>query len=637
MNNSGSSSGRASGRVPGETPRQTLGEASGETSGEAPGQASERTRGHGVFGRALWDIFRYARPYRPRIVAGLAANAAARMCDLLPMIIAGHVVDAVTAVHGETPLDGHAFLLFGLAVLGAFAGLAVFQSASDYLLASMAQSVRHDVRMRIYAHLQRLDMEFFENRQTGDVMAVAASDVDNLENFLTDAVTSIVRVGITFIGIYGYLMWLQWRLALLLFAPLPLAVLAIRYFAKRVQPKYRRTRQAVGEISAILENNLQGVGVIQAYTAEKALYDKVAARSGEYRDAAISAEKERAFFIPLLFGVAGISFAGLIGGGGYLVYAGNGVTPGEYATFVLFATRLVLPLFLLGMLINQLQRSEASAVRIAELLRREPKVRDKAGAVPLPEAPRTLAFENVKFAYPGRAPVVNGVDFAVNRGQILGVAGPTGAGKSTLVKLLLRYFEPSSGRILVNGEPLSDFTLESYRRHIGYVSQDAFLFFGTVAENILLGDPTASPERMREAARVAGADEFIERLPQGYDTMVGERGMKLSGGQRQRISLARAALRNPAILILDEATSAVDARTEALIQQNLHAFRHDRITLAVAHRLSTIRQSNEIIVLVDGIVVERGTHENLLASSGVYAGMWSVQTGENGAASGDGA
>ncbi len=593
--------------------------------------ARDKKAEHGVFGKALWSVFSYAAPYKRRISVGLFSNALARSCDLAPMILAGRVVDVITA--GQTSagdVDVKTFVFYGLLVLGAFLGMAVFQSSSDYLLSSMAQRVRHDIRMRLYGHLQRLDLEFFENRQTGDVMAVVSNDVDNLENFLTDAVTSIVRLTITFVGIYGYLLWLQWRLALLLFAPLPLAVLAIRYFATRVQPQYRKTRQAVGDISGILENNLQGIGVIQAYTAEKSLLAKVALRSGEYRDAAIAAERERAFFIPLLYLVGGISFSGLIAGGGWLAFSHQGVTLGEYTTFVLFATRLILPLFLFGMLINQIQRSEASAARIAELLARKPKVADLPGAAILAEEPRSLAFTGVKFAYPGRTPVINGVDFRIERGQVLGVVGPTGAGKTTLVKLLLRYFEPLSGEIRVNGRKLSDFTLESFRKHIGYVSQDAFLFFGTVAENIMLGDPEASEARMREAARIAGADEFIESLPKGYETLVGERGMKLSGGQRQRISLARAVLRDPAILVLDEATSAVDTRTEALIQQNLHAFRNERITLAVAHRLSTIRQSNEIIVLVEGMVVERGTHDALLAASGVYAGMWSVQSGENG-------
>ena len=261
------------------------------------------------------------------------------------------------------------------------------------------------------------------------------------------------------------------------------------------------------------------------------------------------------------------------------------------------------------------------------MLATEPRIVDRPEAVALAERPREIAFHDVRFAYPGREPVLHGISFTLRQGEVVGVVGPTGAGKSTLVKLLLRYFEPTSGDILVNGKSLASVTLASYRQRLGYVSQDAFLFHGTVAENILLGDPQADLPAVRRAAVMAGADDFIMRLPGGYDTIIGERGMKLSGGERQRVSLARAILRDPALLLLDEATSAVDTRTEAIIQQNLHEFRQGRLTLAVAHRLSTVRQCAQILVVVEGCVVERGDHESLLAAGGVYAGMWAVQSG----------
>ena len=591
--------------------------------------AADEARTNGSLGNHLWKLLPFALPYKRRIVAGLASNGLARFFDLLPLVIVGRVVDAITvAVAGGTSVDPVRFSLFGAAILFTFLGLALFQSLSNYALESMAQMVRHDIRMALYEHLQRLDISYFEERQTGDIMAVVSNDVDNLENFLADASTSIVRLTITFLGTYGFLLWLDWRLALLLFVPLPFAVAAVRFFATKVQPQYRKAREAVGAVGSILENNIQGIGVIQAYTSEEIQARRVREQSATYMQAAVSAALERARFVPLIYAIAGVAFAGLIGVGGWLTMAGHGPSLGDFTTFVLMAMRLVLPLFVFGMLINQIQHSEASAKRIIELLSITPRIRTRPGARPLPSPPESIAFEEVHFAYPGREPVLNGIDLRIGTGQVIGVVGPTGAGKSTLVKLLLRYYDPTRGRILVNGLPLGELTLESFRRHVGYVSQEPFLFFGSIAENIRLGSPEATEGQVREAARIAGADEFIRELPQGYGTLVGERGMKLSGGQRQRISLARAVLRDPPLLVLDEATSAVDTRTEEIIQRNLREFRCGRMTLAVAHRLSTIRQSDEILVLVDGLVMERGTHSGLLELDGVYAGLWSVQSGE---------
>lgn len=574
-------------------------------------------------GRHVWRLYAFLRPYKAALAGGLALNVLARACDLLPLALAGRVIDA--AAKGEAAPA--TYVLYGLAILAGFLFLAVFQSGSDYVLAAMAQKTRHDIRLSLYGHLQSLDPAFFEDRQTGDIMSVIVADVDTLESFLTDALTSIIRLVVTFVGIYGYLFFLEWRLALLLFLPLPLAIFAVRRFVTRVQPRYRETRRAVGAIAGLLENNIAGMGVIQAYTAEDRLHAAVATRSAAYRDEAIAAEAERARFIPAIYAVAGISFGAVFAGGGYLVAAGHGPTVGDYTTFVLFAARLVLPLFVFGMLINQIQRAEAAASRIADLFAVQPRVADRPEAVALPHRPGEIAFRDVRFAYPSRGPVLHGITFSLRRGEVTGVVGPTGAGKSTLVKLLLRYYEPTGGAILVDGRPLAAYTLKSWRGQIGYVSQDAFLFHGTVAENILLGRPEADLAAVRRAAAVAGADDFIMKLPAGYDTLIGERGMKLSGGERQRVSLARAILRDPAVLILDEATSAVDTRTEAVIQQNLHTFREGRLTLAVAHRLSTVRQCAEILVVVEGCLVERGDHDALVAAGGVYAGMWAVQSG----------
>ena len=311
-----------------------------------------------------------------------------------------------------------------------------------------------------------------------------------------------------------------------------------------------------------------------------------------------------------------------------MTFSGIGPSVGDFTTFVLMAMRLILPLFVFGMLINQIQQSEASALRINEIFDITPTVRDQAGASPLEGALELVEVRDVCFAYPGREKVLCGINLSLQRGRVLGVVGPTGAGKSSLAKLMLRYYDPMEGRILVNGRELASVTLDSWRGRIGYVSQEAYLFYGTVAENISLGSPGATEQDIRQAARMAGAGEFVDALPEGYETLVGDRGMKLSGGQRQRISLARAILRDPEFLILDEATSSVDTRTEEVIQNNLKNLRAERITLAIAHRLSTVRHCDEIVVVVDGVIVERGTHDELVAASGVYAGLWHVQSGE---------
>ena len=581
-----------------------------------------------AMGRHIWRLFPFVRPYKKRVATGLTANILARAFDLLPILVVGQAVDKLAdSMSGQGNTQPIIFLWYGLIILATFLGLALFQSISDYSWDTLAQKVRHDLRVNIYDHLQKLDYSFFDERQTGDLMSVVSNDVDNLENFLSDATTSMVRITITFAGTLSILLFLDWRLALLLFFPLPFAFLAIRFFVTRVHPQYKRARKAVGDMNAILENNIQGMGVIQAYTAQTEQSVRIQNQSAEYRDATIAAAGERARFIPMIYAIAGTSYATLIGGGAYLTFTGFGPSIGDYTSFVLYAMRLIMPLFVFGMLINQVQRSEASAQRITDLLETEPVIWDKPGATHLQKPPSSIEFKNVHFAYPGRKPVIHGVNLTLEKGKVIGVVGPTGAGKSTLVKLLLRYYDSTKGQILVDGCPLPGIAVDSWRQHIGYVSQDAFLFTGTVAENLLLGRPGASFEEIQKAADIAGAKDFIEDLPEGYETTVGERGMKLSGGQRQRISLARAVLRNPSILLLDEATSAVDTRTEEAIQENLHRFREGRATLAVAHRLSTVLKSDEILVLVDGLVVERGDHQSLLRDGGVYADLWAVQSG----------
>jgi ATP-binding cassette subfamily B protein len=581
-----------------------------------------------ILGRQLWRIVPYVKPYWRRTSLGILSNGIARIFDLLPFVAMGFLTDAI--LNGEIS-EMNEFAFYGLLILGSFIGLAIAQGVSNYCWETLAQYLQHDVRMAAFDSLIKMEIRYFEDRQTGDIMAVLSADVNQLENFLSDASTSMIRIVITFSTGFAILAWMSWKLALILFVPILFIMPLIYFFSTRVQKKYRESRQSFGDINAVLSNNISGMGVVQAYNAESYEADRVGGESSSYKDHAIGATVQRTKFLPGIYVIAGLAFGVLATAGGYLMLEGpsqGGITPGQFVTFLLMSTRMSMPLFILGMLVNQIQKSEASARRVFAMIDLEPSIIDREGAESLQIPANSISFNDVHFAYPNGNNVLNGVSFELNRNQSVGIVGPTGAGKSTIVKLLLRYYETDAGSISMNGSDINELTLSSIRDQIGYVSQDVYLFHGTVRENISYADQSASKESIEEAAMLAGASEFIHKFPEGYDTIVGDRGVKLSGGQRQRISLARAILRHPPLLILDEATSAVDTRTEEIIQRNLNQFKDGRMTVAVAHRLSTIRDADQILVLVEGVVVERGAHDELIAQDGVYADLWAVQTGE---------
>ncbi len=599
--------------------------------GGSPIQFADGTSASGdrqVLGRQLWRILPFIKPYKIRFGLGILTNAGARACDLLPFVAMGLLTDAV--LNGEVgTVDEFAF--YGLLILSAFTGLAIFQGISNYCWETLAQYLQHDIRMAAFDSLIKMEIRYFEDRQTGDIMSVLSADVNQLENFLSDASTSMIRIVITFSAAFAILVWMSWKLALILFVPVSIIMPLIYFFSTRVQKRYRESRQSFGDINAVLSNNISGMGVVQAYNAEAYEAERVGGESSAYKFHAIGATVERTKFLPGIYVIAGIAFGLLATAGGYLMLQGEdagGITPGQFVTFLLMSTRMSMPLFILGMLVNQIQKSEASARRVFAMIDLEPTIVDKEGAVCLEEPAKSIAFHDVHFGYPNGNKVLNGVSFELAENQSIGIVGPTGAGKSTIVKLLLRYYETDSGSVSMNGQDIHDLTLECIRDQIGYVSQDVYLFHGTIRENIAYADQTASDDDIMRASELAGATEFIDSFPNGFNTVVGDRGVKLSGGQRQRISLARAILRRPPLLILDEATSAVDTRTEEVIQRNLNQFKDGRMTVAVAHRLSTIRDANLILVLVEGVVVERGTHDDLITQEGVYADLWAVQTGD---------
>ena len=598
-----------------------------------------------VVGRKIWRIVPYVTRYWKRALGGILANAGARAFDLIPFVAIGMAADYYQSqtftdsrVEGLVswgpipdfgPIDS-VELGFGLLIMASFTFLAIFQGLSNQLWQSTAYMAQHDIRMDATNSLLNMEASYFESRQTGNLMSVLSADVAQLEDIISDASTSMIRITITFSTAFIIMFWMSPKLALILFAPLVIIVPMVIWFSTRVQRKYRKQRESTGGIVAILENVLTGVTVVQAYNAKEFESDRIGRQSGDYRDAAIQAAFIRNRFIPGIYVVAGISFGLLTSAGGWVMESGE-ITVGQFVTFLLISTRMTMPMFILGMLLNQLQKGEASSKRVFALIDLEPSIFDREGAVPLEGPIESLSFDNVSFAYPtSDTNALNGISLSASSGDFLGVMGHTGAGKSTILKLIERFYEPQGGSVLINGRDINDYQIESIRERIGFVSQDPFLFFGTIGENVAYARDSDN-DQILSALEAAGATEFVSSLTDGLDTMVGDRGVMLSGGQRARISLARALLKDPDILILDEASAALDAETEKRIQESLFGNSNvgkKRITIAVAHRLATIRNADEIVAMVDGAIVERGTHSNLIANENVYASQWSIQTGE---------
>jgi len=438
------------------------------------------------------------------------------------------------------------------------------------------------------------------------------------------------------VGIAGILFWYNPQLAVVALLPIPLIAFFTYRFIRTIQPKYAAVRSSVGAVNSRLENNLGGIQVIKTTNTEPYESDRVEDVSGDYLDANWDAIGTRIKFFPGLRLLAGLGFVVTFAVGGLwvLLPAGQGpgplsgtLTAGTFVLFVLYTQRFIWPMAQFGQIINMYQRASASSARIFGLMDEPSRLVEAPDATELAVTDGRVEYDGVSFGY-DEEETVEDVSFTVEGGETVGLVGPTGAGKSTVLKLLLRMYDVDEGAVRIDGQDLRDVTLRSLRQRIGYVSQDTFLFYGTVRENIAYGTFDATDEEVIEAAKAAEAHGFIQDLPEGYDTMVGERGVKLSGGQRQRISIARAVLKDPEILVLDEATSDVDTETELLIQRSLDRLTEGRTTFAIAHRLSTIRDADHIVVLEDGRVAERGTHDELLANDGLYANLWGVQAGE---------
>jgi ATP-binding cassette subfamily B protein len=512
-----------------------------------------------------------------------------------------------------------------LLTLGVYAARAFLQFVRSYAAHVAAWHVVGDVRDEVYRHLQRLSLRFYEDKQTGQLMSRTVNDSELLEQLVAHAIPDVLVNVLMLAGVTAVLVRMSWQLALLSMVPIPFIVLGMRGFARYVRPAFQRRQVELGELNAALNDNLSGIREIQAFTREDTESERIWDRIVRHRDSLLHALKLMAVFHPSVEFAASLGTIVLIYFGGRLVLAGS-LPIADLVAYFLYLELLYAPVRALSTVWENIQQSLAGADRIAELLDQEPDVAERADALDLPDrAQGAVRFEDVSFRYAVGDMVLKSISLDVPAGSVVALVGPTGVGKSTLSMLIPRFYDVTEGRITLDGHDVRTLSLESLRSQISIVLQEVFLFHGTVRENILFGRPDASEDEMVEAARIANASEFIDQLPEGYDTMIGERGVKLSGGQRQRLAIARAVLRDAPILILDEATSSVDTETEYLIQQALERLMEGRTTVVIAHRLSTIRRADSIVVLQDGMIVDQGTHDDLIARDGLYRHLSRVQ------------
>ena len=578
-------------------------------------------------------LLRYMAPHKGTIRLATFCSVLNKIWDLAPPLLIGLAVDVVV-LKEESFLAGfgyenpwHQLILLSVLTFIIWGLESLFEYFYGILWRNLAQTVQHELRLETFAHVQKQGMGWFDERQKGDILAILNDDINQLERFLDKGANDFLQVATTVVVVGAVFLAISWKVALFAVLPIPIIVWGSFLYQRSLEPRYADVRNTAGRLNALLENDLSGMSTIQSFTAEERELKRVEELSEEYRAANKRAIRLSVAFVPMIRMAILCGFTATLLLGGWLTLKGT-LAIGAYSVLVFMTQRLLWPLTRLGETFDLYQRAMASSTRVLDVLTSPTEIEQGNFKPDVNSIARSnVVFRDVHFSYVGREKVFSGLDLELSAGKTTGIVGATGSGKTTLVRLLLRFAEPSDGKIEWAGDELSEWDLRTLRSSMALVDQHITLFPTTILENIRYGDPDASDEDVKEAAFVAEASSFIEELPDSWGTLVGEGGHRLSGGQRQRLAIARAVLKDAPLLILDEATSAVDNETEAALQRSISKVSQDRTAVIIAHRLSTIRNADRILVLENGNIIEDGDHEQLVAKGGIYSRMWAVQTG----------